>query len=175
MATHLALEQLRQFNKTPFEANASALVNIPVLYNLLQYKYLVFCQYSHSVLRMCSWIHMRGIAVLTTLMVHDLPSKDFHAESISWSKVLHFLISCWMLNLVLAEWMLLWDVTDLSLPKISWTATQCERWNWGKLRYKMLKVLFAIWQATTHREDHVHVASGKPQITQIYLKRLKYA
>jgi hypothetical protein len=98
MTTHLALEKLGLFNEHPSEESASALIDIPVLYAILQYEQSVFHGFSKSVLAMCSWIHMRGSAVLKALTVHDLPVNDFHEESINWSKVFHFPISCQMLT-----------------------------------------------------------------------------
>jgi hypothetical protein len=87
MTTQPALEKLKLFNEHPSEEHASALVDIPALYDLLQYEQSVFHEYSQSVLTMCRWIYMRGSTILKALTVHDLPPKDFHKESVHWSKV----------------------------------------------------------------------------------------
>jgi HD superfamily phosphohydrolase YqeK len=92
MTTRPALEKLALFNEHPSEEHASALIDIPVLYDLLQHEQSMLHGYSHSALAMCRWIHMRGSEILRTLTVHDLPPKDFHEESISWAKVVYLSI-----------------------------------------------------------------------------------
>jgi hypothetical protein len=69
------------------------LIDIPVLYDLLQYEESMYCRYSPSILAMCRWMYTGGSAVLKALIVHDLPPKDFHEEPISWTKVAFILIS----------------------------------------------------------------------------------
>jgi hypothetical protein len=93
MTTRPALEQLRLFNELPSEERASALIDVPALYDLLQYERSVFDGYSRSVLTMCRWIYMRGSAILKALTVHDLPPEDFHEESVHWSKVGHIVFT----------------------------------------------------------------------------------
>jgi hypothetical protein len=93
MITRPALTKLESFNNHPCKDHASALIDIPVLYDLLQYEESMYRRYSPSILAMCRWMYMGGNAILKALIVHDLPPKDFHEEPISWTKVPFIVIS----------------------------------------------------------------------------------
>lgn len=87
MTTRPALDKLQTFNECPAEENSSTLVDIPALYDLLQYEWSTCREFSPSILLLCKWIHRRGCATLNALLVHDLPPQDFHEPPTSWTKV----------------------------------------------------------------------------------------
>jgi hypothetical protein len=75
MATRVALQDLKVFNKNPTPNNASLLVTIPVLYNALVHERNVHMKYRSSVTQLCTWVHQCGMEVLNELLVHALPPE----------------------------------------------------------------------------------------------------
>jgi hypothetical protein len=91
MVTRPALTALNDFITSPSTHNASRLMDIPSLYDLLQYEHTVRKGYSEALISMCSWIHDRGRSVLDELLRHAVRASppvqnDIHSEDL-WSKV----------------------------------------------------------------------------------------
>jgi len=72
--TRLALQDLQVFNENPTPNNASRLVTIPTLYNLLQHEENVHV-YRTSVILLCKWVYERGMEVLEKILVHKSPPE----------------------------------------------------------------------------------------------------
>jgi hypothetical protein len=88
MATRLALQDLQAFNENPTAHNASRLVTIPVLYNLLKHEEKERLHYSTSVTLLCIWVYERGKAVLEKLLVHGSPPDiELSYKTIEWKTV----------------------------------------------------------------------------------------
>jgi hypothetical protein len=93
MANRVSLRVLQDFNKDPTTKNASRLVTIPTLYNVLTHEVqgLENGRYPETWVLLCQWVHDRGQAVLGKLLVHENPpviSVPF--DKISWESVGHF-------------------------------------------------------------------------------------
>jgi hypothetical protein len=94
MVTRPALTALNDFITSPSTHNASCLMDIPSLYDLLQYEHIVRKGYSEALIQVCNWIHKRGRSVLDQLLVHAVPvsppvQNDVQSEDL-WSKVTFF-------------------------------------------------------------------------------------
>jgi|SRR5580658_2812661 hypothetical protein len=88
MATRPALNDLSIFVNEPTLRNASRLVSIPVVHDVLKYEEVNNAGlYSTTFLRVCKWLHERGSAVLAKLIVHDSPPNVVMTEGIDWQKV----------------------------------------------------------------------------------------
>jgi hypothetical protein len=88
MANRPALQDLHDFIKDPNTINASRLVTIPALYNVLKHEEKNGGNYPSSLIALCRWIHERGKAVLSQL-VHESPPKkiDSPYDAIGWETV----------------------------------------------------------------------------------------
>jgi hypothetical protein len=110
MVTRPALSALNDFIANPSPHNASRLVQIPSLYDLLQHENTLRKGYSAAIMSVCSWIYERGRSVLDHLLEHALPTSREELESeTDWSKVktvqilpIDRLIHCFFL-----DWLLL--------------------------------------------------------------------
>lgn len=69
MMNRPALHELGKFNEEPSIRNASCLVCIPVIYDVLRHHGLG--PYPPNVLHLCKWLHKRGSDVLDTLNAGD--------------------------------------------------------------------------------------------------------
>ena len=88
MANRLALQDLQTFNRNPTSHNASRLVTIPVVYNLLMQEEKDHRHYRTSVTKLCTWIYKRGIDVLEKLLVHGTPPDiELPYKEIDWRTV----------------------------------------------------------------------------------------
>lgn len=88
MATCLALQDLHAFNKNPTAHNASQLVTIPVLYNLLKHEEKEHLHYLKLVTLLCIRVYERGKAVLEKLLVHGSPLDiELSYKMIEWKIV----------------------------------------------------------------------------------------
>lgn len=90
MANRPALEDLFTFNRDPTPYNASRLVGIPVLYNLLKEEGRRGSMVSSSVVLLCEWIYRRGQKILKLLIVHRAPSREVNmvpAAARDWEEV----------------------------------------------------------------------------------------
>lgn len=88
MATRPALQDLQVFNQNPTPQNASRLVTIPVLYNLLKHEGKPLSHYRKPVTQLCAWVYNRGIEVLQKLLIYEPPSKiELPYEEIGWEIV----------------------------------------------------------------------------------------
>jgi len=87
MVTRPALQDLRIFNANPTPHNATLLVSIPVLYDVLRHE---DGKYSSDLLKLCMWVQDRATAVLEGLIVHDVPPMipDISHNN-EWRKVHH--------------------------------------------------------------------------------------
>lgn len=83
MANGAALELLGRFIREPSKINASRLVLIPSLLNVLLFH---DGQYPSDVLEICTWLFDRGRAVLEQLTVHESESPKI-LEELDWKKV----------------------------------------------------------------------------------------
>jgi hypothetical protein len=69
LATRTALDELASFISSPTPTNASQLVSIPSIYDILKLEHVRDReQYKNSTLSLCKWIHDRGRAVLRKLL-----------------------------------------------------------------------------------------------------------
>jgi hypothetical protein len=90
MANRPALEELARFVEEPSTKNASRLVCIPVLYDVL--KYHEPKPYPTNLLNLCAWLHKRGHDVLGQLIIHKIDSNIEQLEAKTdedWKKVLY--------------------------------------------------------------------------------------
>ncbi|KAJ7755079.1 hypothetical protein DFH07DRAFT_868554 [Mycena maculata] len=78
MANQDALKALDHFITSPTKRNTSALINIPVLHNLLAYEFSVSNLLHEDVMAVCCWISERGRLVLGWLnsTIQPLSEKD---------------------------------------------------------------------------------------------------
>lgn len=83
-----ALAELARFVETPSAINASRLVGIPAVYDVLKY-HANNPTFPEPVIGLCRWLHMRGNTILQQLMVHSMePIKEGEAfEELDWRKV----------------------------------------------------------------------------------------
>jgi hypothetical protein len=104
MANRASLQVLQDFNKDPTTKNASRLVMIPVLYNVLTrvVNRLENGEYPETWVHLCQWVHDRGQAVLGKLLVHEnLPVMSVPHEKISWESVSWLSTGTCMLKIML--------------------------------------------------------------------------
>jgi hypothetical protein len=88
MATRPALGALQKFILDPTASNASCLVDIPTLHELLQYEYEVLRGFSDAVISTCKWIYHRGKTVLDELIVYRSPGAQTDSlKNDPWYKV----------------------------------------------------------------------------------------
>lgn len=88
MANRSALSWLANFLIEPTSSNASRLVGIPSLYEVLLYHEQKSERYPEDVLSVCKWIYARGQTVLNALTVNKVPPLDEEAKSSNdWQKV----------------------------------------------------------------------------------------
>jgi endonuclease III len=88
MATRPALTALKDFIANPTTHRASALIEIPTLYDLIRHEYGLHKEYSDTLISVCKWICERGQSVLEELMVHHSPPIPAEMQSEgAWSKV----------------------------------------------------------------------------------------
>jgi hypothetical protein len=89
MMTRPALDDLDLFNNNPTFHNASRLVNIPALYNILSHKETHNRSYSKMLLSVCKWLWERGRTVLEKLIIHPAPPMDqvVQEQDSDWQKV----------------------------------------------------------------------------------------
>jgi hypothetical protein len=93
MANSKALDALHEFIQQPTEANASALVDIPVLHDVLTYEFALISQPNQGlpkdVLAICQWIFEQGTAVLgwLTKNISVLHGSDGGCVEKPWMEV----------------------------------------------------------------------------------------
>ncbi|KAF8869960.1 hypothetical protein BD779DRAFT_1409557, partial [Infundibulicybe gibba] len=68
MAIRSALDLLNIFTQNPNTTNASALVNIPALHDVLKYEFRLYKRASTSIIDICKWVVQRGRTVLAKLL-----------------------------------------------------------------------------------------------------------
>ena len=73
MATRAALTALSDFITNPTTHQASALIEIPTLFDLIRHEHGLHKGYSAALISVCKWIYERGQMVLDELMVHNSP------------------------------------------------------------------------------------------------------
>lgn len=83
MANGAALALLGRFIREPSKINASRLVLIPSLLNVLLFH---DGQYPSDVLNICAWLHDQGRTLLEQLTVHESESPRI-LEELDWKKV----------------------------------------------------------------------------------------
>lgn len=88
MMNRRALETLRLFLKFPSQANASTLILIPALYNVLQYEFSTGQALQPDTLQVAIWLYFRGESVRQLLLVHqdETPATALEPEG-SWRAV----------------------------------------------------------------------------------------
>jgi hypothetical protein len=69
----LALYDLNLFNGNPSPQNASRLLSIPVVFNLLKEEGQGGNPYPEWLLDICRWLFNRGNKILNILLQHDVP------------------------------------------------------------------------------------------------------
>jgi hypothetical protein len=89
MANRPALSELARFLIQPNPCNASRLVGIPALYDVLQHHLQKPESFSADLLGLCRWFFARGQAVLNDLIKYKAPPVDSTAIStdVDWQKV----------------------------------------------------------------------------------------
>jgi hypothetical protein len=89
MTTRLALKDLGVFNSNPTVYNASRLVNIPALYDVLKYEETCRGYYPAALLAVCQWLCERGCAVLEKLIIYTPPPVHREAGELDgdWKQV----------------------------------------------------------------------------------------
>jgi hypothetical protein len=88
MINRPALAALGLFNQDPTTFNASLLVCIPTLYDVLKYEeQLNGLAYSAMLLGVCKWLHERASTVLQKLIVHGVPPVYSVTYETDWRKV----------------------------------------------------------------------------------------
>jgi hypothetical protein len=80
MTTRIALKDLAVFNSDPTTHNASHLVTIPALYDILMYERTHNGVYSATLLSICKWLCERGNTILEVLIRHTTPPINQVAE-----------------------------------------------------------------------------------------------
>jgi len=88
MTNRPALQALSTFLSQPTTVNASCLVIIPCIYDVLQYHESRQENYPGNLLQLCHWIYERGHGALVGLIVHSAPPLDPSANqgSLGWQK-----------------------------------------------------------------------------------------
>ncbi|KAF8881979.1 hypothetical protein BD779DRAFT_1397130, partial [Infundibulicybe gibba] len=76
MAIQSALDLLDVFTQNPTFTNASALVNIPALHDVLSHEFHLYKKASISIIDVCKWIVQRGRSVLNKLLVSPALEHD---------------------------------------------------------------------------------------------------
>jgi hypothetical protein len=108
MANKSALSGLANFVINPSPVNASRLVGIPSLYEVLSHHEQKNEPYPEDVLSLCNWVYARGQEVLNKLMVNNAPPLDEEANiSNNWQTVSSIkIIHCnSQLYTILLEWL----------------------------------------------------------------------
>jgi hypothetical protein len=95
MANRPALAALSSFVSQQTAYNASLLVHIPSIYDVLQYHQNNSEPYPTELISLCKWIHERGQGVLEGLIVHQPPPVDkaIDQNNVDWHKVRDFYAS----------------------------------------------------------------------------------
>jgi len=88
MVNRPALKELGRFNLDPTPVNASRLLSIPSIYNVLQFE-TPKGPYSASLLAVLQWICFRGDEVLKKLVKHEAPPSQPSAADLNggWKMV----------------------------------------------------------------------------------------
>lgn len=91
-ANRPSLEALQGFVTHPTGINASRLVGIPCLYEVLEYHKSKGEGYPGHLLSLCKWMWQRGESLLKSIIVHQAPSTDesAHLANHDWKKVRDF-------------------------------------------------------------------------------------
>ena len=91
-ANRPSLEALWGFVTHPTGINASRLVGIPCLYEVLEYHKSKGEGYPGHLLSLCKWMWQRGESLLKSIIVHQAPSTDESAHLVNhdWKKVRDF-------------------------------------------------------------------------------------
>lgn len=89
IVTRSALNVLLAFVDQPTKENASMLVIIPALYNVLRLEEKRAQTYPPDLLGMCQWLVERTNNVLTALAIHSMPGidADIDATDKDWRQV----------------------------------------------------------------------------------------
>jgi hypothetical protein len=89
MITRPGLEDLKLFNQEPTQENASRLVSIPAIFNVLNEEGRGSQPYPELLLDMCQWVYNRGKVVLDALLKHgnSLDSATASVEQDKWEIV----------------------------------------------------------------------------------------
>ena len=88
MVNRPALQTLGIFNSTPTIHNASQMVCIPVLNDLLRYEEIHNgWPYSAILCGVCIWVHKCAATVLQGLVVHGAPPTSLLVDELDWQKV----------------------------------------------------------------------------------------
>jgi hypothetical protein len=88
LITRPALRDLAIFIAEPSVRNASRVVSIPVLYDILKHEEQNG-QYPATIRQVCKWLHDRAALVLQLLIIHGIPPSDPTAVEMGgdWRKV----------------------------------------------------------------------------------------
>lgn len=93
LAIRPALSDLDRFNRNPTRRNATMLVKIPTLYDVLKYENSRVdddqSTYSETLRGVCIFLHERGIRVLKQITVHTTETHhmDIQEGKRDWEKV----------------------------------------------------------------------------------------
>lgn len=89
MAIRSALDLLDVFTQNPTAVNASALVNIPALHEVLDYEFRLYQTASPTMIDVCQWIVCQGRSTLAKLLVYPAPELDSAAleDNTDWHTV----------------------------------------------------------------------------------------
>jgi hypothetical protein len=158
MANLTALNALDNFVKTPTLINASALIDIPTLHDVLLYEFATGKPVSSDVLDVCRWIVDRGNFILDWLREgHELLELAGISSEKPWTDVgaARYISSLHRLSSYFLDWMLLRygkDSREAGVPQAQARHSTGSRW---KERGKMLKILLPIWREEAYRRDNV--------------------
>ena len=144
MTTRPALSLLSDFIEDPTLHNASRLVDIPSLLELLQHEYQVYENYSKVVISTCKWIFKRGTMVLEQLKVHGSLPIQTNARDIEWHKVRSHTCMTSEIDKLALDRLLLWKAPNLASPKVP-SPEERPSGQWRQSWIKMFQVLFAVW------------------------------
>jgi hypothetical protein len=88
MVNSTALDTLDIFLRSPTPSNASALIDIPALHDLLAYKFSLGRELSAEVFDICTWVADRARAVLSWLKKDTRPIPLIAGGSLekSWTE-----------------------------------------------------------------------------------------
>ncbi|KAG6827240.1 hypothetical protein H0H92_012650 [Tricholoma furcatifolium] len=80
MATRPALAKLKNFNEDPCINNATLLLDIPCIYNVLMHELAsTGNKFSSQTLGVCQWLYECGVTFLEMLNFDDVPAKNLNA------------------------------------------------------------------------------------------------